>query len=55
MRGVYWCKYLDNGEDYHFMSSAILEIGIIIKDEEGRDARIVDMAVESFPLIRRSK
>lgn len=47
---LYWCENVITGETYHFMSQALLSVGITIKDEDGNDCRIVDMAAE-FPLI----
>lgn len=50
-RFLYWAKPVenDNAETYNFISEAFIEIGTIVKNDQGKPCRIVDLAVE-FPI-----
>jgi hypothetical protein len=42
----YFCTNLETGSDYNFISERFMDIGTIIKDEQGNECIIVDLAYE---------
>lgn len=42
----YFCTNLETGSDYNFISEKFMDIGTVIKDENGDECIIVDLTYE---------
>lgn len=45
-RFTYWCKNVNTGDNYYFVSKAYLTPGVVVKNEDHEDCIIIDAICE---------